>query len=289
MGHQVRRIQEGSHGAEILAAARFSDLFIWIHSHGHPPTTFLPINNVLSQLRVNHVPSITYHLDLFKGIPERFVEYKSHPYMWGLDHFFSVDPALVEHINNDSTSLTIGHYLTPGVFEPECYISEERLAEPPVIFVGSYNYHNRWPYRRQLIDWLKNEYGDRFKGYGPDFGKSYRGRELNQLYASSKIVVGDTYCPNFSYRAYWSDRTPETLGRGGFLIHPWIEGMDDFYTDHEHLVYYDYGDFDQLRYLIDYYLEHDDEREAIRLAGHRHVKENHTFTNRWDYILGKVK
>jgi hypothetical protein len=31
-------------------------------------------------------------------------------------------------------------------------------------------------------------------------------------------------------------------------------------------VLYDFGDFDQLKALIDHYLEHDEEREAIRRA-----------------------
>lgn len=289
LGHEVTRLQEGEQGARVLAAARFAELFVWVHSHGRPPSQGIPINTVLTQIQASHVPTCTYHLDLFRGIPERFDEYREHPYMTHLDHFFSVDPPLVEHINNDWRSKTTAHYLTPGVLEEECYITDAKQPIHPVLFVGSYHYHKNWPYRKQLIDWLKFEYSDRFTGAGPNFGKVVRGHELNQLYASSKVVIGDSYSPNFDYAGYWSDRIPETLGRGGFLIHPWIEGIDDFYTDREHLVLYDYGDFDQLRELIDYYLEHDDEREAIRHAGHRHVKDNHTFTHRWEHILETVK
>jgi glycosyltransferase involved in cell wall biosynthesis len=194
----------------------------------------------------------------------------------------------VEYLNSNPDIKTMGHYLTAGVLKDECYLADPWSVQYPIIFVGSYNYHRAWPYRRQLIDWLKETYPDKFSGFGPNFGRVMRGDDLNRLYASSKVVVGDSYSPNFAYPGYWSDRIPETLGRGGFLIHPWIEGIDEFYTDREHLVLYDYGDFNQLDELINYYLDHDDEREQIRRAGHEHVKANHTFTNRWQKILRTV-
>jgi spore maturation protein CgeB len=50
-------------------------------------------------------------------------------------------------------------------------------------------------------------------------------------------------------------------------------------------VFYEYGNFKQLQELIDYYIEHDDEREKIRLAGHKLVKNNYTYKHRWQKIL----
>ena len=37
-----------------------------------------------------------------------------------------------------------------------------------------------------------------------------RGEKLNQLYADSKIVIGDSLSLNFDYPGYWSDRIYET-------------------------------------------------------------------------------
>jgi spore maturation protein CgeB len=115
-----------------------------------------------------------------------------------------------------------------------------------------------------------------------------RGLKLNKLYWSTKIVVGDTLCIDFKYPDYWSDRVYETLGRGGFLIHPYVSGMEREFEDKKHLVFYEYGNFKQLKELIDYYLEHDEEREAIRKAGHELVKEKYTYKNRWEYILKEL-
>jgi hypothetical protein len=285
LGHEVRRIPEGSHGDLVVNESQNADLFVWIHSHGATPTTMVPITRVLNHLRRCGVPMVTYHLDLYVGIPARFHEYRQHPYMTDLDHFFSVDPPLVEWLNTHTA--TKAHYLTAGVLKDECYQAEPCKEDLPVVFVGSYHYHPEWPYRKQLIDWLIGNYRD-FRAFGPNFGKVVRGHALNQLYATAKIVVGDSFSPNFAYPGYWSDRIPETLGRGGFLIHPRIKGIEDFYQDGVHLCLYDYGDFGQLREYIDYYLNNDAEREAIRAAGHEHVKENHTFTNRWETILKTI-
>ena len=106
---------------------------------------------------------------------------------------------------------------------------------------------------------------------------------------STKIVVGDTLCINFKYPDYWSDRVYETMGRGGFIIHPYVQGMEREFEDKKHLVFYEYGNFNQLKELIDYYLEHDEEREAIRKAGHELVKSKYTYRNRWEQILKELK
>jgi hypothetical protein len=291
LGHEVIRLQEGDYGEKVLAQSIESDLFVWVHSHGCQPTQSLSITRVLHALQAAEVTTCTYHLDLYFGIPGRFEEYQDHPFMTELDHFFSVDPPLVDWINNSDTR-TQAHYLTAGVLKDECCMVEpydQGWPVPPVAFVGSYNYHREWPYRKQLIDWLKQTYREDFRGYGPDFGAMFRGRDLNQLYASTKIVVGDSFSPNFDYPGYWSDRIPETLGRGGFLIHPRIKGIEALYEDRKHLVLYTFGDFVELRHLIDYYSVRAVEREAIRKAGQKHVLDNHTFTHRWTQILDLVK
>lgn len=156
-----------------------------------------------------------------------------------------------------------------------------------VIFVGSKGYHPEYSYRPKLINWLEETYGDKFARYAGDSEKYglARGERLNKLYASSKIAIGDSLCIGFKYPYYWSDRVYETLGRGGFMIHPYIKGMEEDFEAGKHLIFYEFGNFKNLKELIDYYLTHDEEREKIRLAGHEYVKENHTYRNRWQTIL----
>lgn len=154
-----------------------------------------------------------------------------------------------------------------------------------VIFVGAYHYHHEYKYRPQLIDWLRATYGERFSLYGRDGLGQLRGDDLNRLYARTKVVVGDTLCKDFTHPEYYSDRLFETTGRGGFLIFPYIKGIEDCFELGKELITYEFGNFAQLKDLIDYYLEHDEEREEIRLAGHERTKRDHTYKNRAEQML----
>lgn len=157
-----------------------------------------------------------------------------------------------------------------------------------VIFVGAKNYHAEHSYRPNLINWLQTTFPQQFYLFGGDGLGVVRGDRLNKLYASTKVVVGDTLCLNFDYPYYWSDRIYETIGRGGFIIHPYIKGIEEHFENGRHCVFYQYGDFEHLKSLIEYYIEHDEEREKIRIAGHEHVKANHTYKHRWQQILSEI-
>lgn len=285
LGHTVIPMQEGQVSTnQIFEEARKADMLVWIHTHGWVTKPLkLTVSDVFVRLKELGVPTITYHLDLWFGI-QRQKDLEEDPFYKQIGHFFTVDKLMADWFNENTD--VKGHYLQAGVFDQECYYDPETLKTESVIFVGSKGYHPEWPYRPQLIDWLRETYGKSFTHVSGDGDTgTIRGAQLNNLYAHTKVAVGDTLCINFDYPYYWSDRVYETLGRGGFIIHPYIKGMEEHFEDGEHLVFYEYGDFDQLKMLIDFYLENDVERERIRKAGHEHVKANHTYKNRWETIL----
>lgn len=291
LGHTCEIIQENKVDTEVaLAEGLKSDLFIWIHSHGFRNPGRKPMEAVLDELKAAGVPTVAFHLDLYQPLPARWAEYVNSPYMNRLQHFFTVDRLMADWLNANTE--TQGHYLPAGVLEEECYVNPDPISHAnEVIFVGSRRYHDLWPWRGQLISWLQDTYGPRFTHVGGDGPTgTVRGDDLNRTYTNSKIAIGDSLCVGFDYPHYWSDRATETMGRNGFLIHPHITGMDDFYRDGEHLRYFKYGDFDQLKSLIDYYLDDANAWEAnkIRAAGHMHVKNNHSYTQRWQSILDTV-
>jgi predicted SAM-dependent methyltransferase len=148
--------------------------------------------------------------------------------------------------------------------------------------------HPEWGYRRKLVQWLNDTYGNRFVQYGGD-KPTIRGAELNQLYSSCKIVIGDSLCKDFMDSYYYSDRCFEVTGRGGFMIAPYIAGITDHFVDRKEAVFYSFDNFTQLKNMIDYYLEHDDERETIRLAGHNRTKKYNTYTDRMKTMLDVIK
>lgn len=285
LGHKVIPLQEGVATSEdILNNAINSDLLVFVHTHGWVTPGNMSISNVFSILQENGIPTMTYHLDLWFGL-KREKDLEQDDFYRSIGHFFTVDKLMADWFNDNTT--VKGHYLQAGVFYDECRIAD-MPKEIDVLFVGSKGYHPEWPYRPQLINWLSENYRG-FRHWGGDGAGTVRGRELNRLYGYSKVVVGDTLCLNYNYPYYWSDRVYETLGRGGFIIHPYIQGMEEHFEDGKHLVFYEYGDFKQLKTLIDYYLEHDTEREKIRQQGHEHIKLNHTYKNRWQHILKELK
>lgn len=284
MGHSVIRLQERVATAwDVYDHASNSDLFIWVHTHGWETPG---IEDVLVQLKFNGIPSLTYHLDIWLGL-ERQKDMESDPY-WHIEHFFTVDKLMADYLNENTP--VKGHHIWAGVFDDEAYMAPLWKDEPmkDVVFVGSRGYHPEWPYRPKLIDWLKETYGDRFWHYGGDGLGVVRGHELNSLYSNTKVVVGDSLCLGFDYPYYSSDRIFETTGRGGFIIYPYIKGLEQKFATNEEMVFYKFDDFTSLHEKIDYYLEHDDEREKIRQAGFQRTKRDHTYNNRWQEILTTI-
>lgn len=286
MGHEVVPLYEGEvTGEKVLEEALKADLFVWIHGHSET-TPGMEMKDVLLKLKEAKVKTVTWHHDLFFGLGRQNKITEEAVYKY-IDHFFSTDKLMADWVNS-STDVK-GHYLPSAVYDKEANMIPKK-SELEVIFVGNRGYHSEWPYRPQLIDMLKDTYRDKFQWFSgeEDSGGLKRGDALNQVFADAKVVVGDSLCLNFDYPYYWSDRVWETLGRGGFLIMPWIKGLDDYFEDGKHLVFYEYGDFKDLRSKIDFYLQNDQAREYIRKQGHELVKNNHTYRHRWETILNEV-
>ena len=105
-------------------------------------------------------------------------------------------------------------------------------------------------------------------------------QELNDVLASTKVIIGDSLCKGFTHKNYWSDRVYETTGRGGFIIHPYIEGLETEFIDKKEIVFYPFDDFATLQGLIDFYVANDKIRESIRTKGMKRTIAEHTYTNR---------
>lgn len=287
LGHEVIALQEGQvSGENVLEAAQSCQMFVWVHTHGWVTPGFNMVA-VLDHLKDLNIPTVTYHLDLWFGI-ERQKDLENDEFYKHIGHFFTVDKLMADWFNEHTE--VKGHYLRAGVFGEECNIDpdDNPLAKThEIIFVGSRGYHPEWQWRPQLIDWLKQTYGDRFEHYGGDGLGTIRGQELNHLYQTTKVVVGDSLVLNFDYPYYWSDRVYETMGRGGFLLMPEIKGLYEEFTPNE-LATFKFGDFDDLKKKIDFYLKNDVYRDAMRRNGHHKVKHNYTYKHRWATILKEL-
>lgn len=181
-------------------------------------------------------------------------------------------------------------YMPPGVSEFECGGGTPRPEfTVPLAFVGSHQggYHPEHDHRRQLVKYLQRR-GCEF--WPKPRQHAVRGEALRDLYASTTVNVGDS-CFAGRIRSYISDRVPETLGRGGFLLHPHVDGVTDgtLYTDGEHLRTWQVGDWAELDRLIDHYTANPDEAREIAGKGRAHVLAEHTYTVRMRQLLELVK
>jgi len=226
---------------------------------------------LIKNLRRLGIPSVSWTFDLLLGHPprERVID---------TFHFLRADLVLLTdagHIKEYRGRGVNQHVLRQGIAEEFCYRGEpDEKYDFDIVFVGSKN--PSFPYRQELLGFLSAQYREKFTWIGKDNTFAVRGHELNKLYASAKVIIGDSmYGPH-----YWSNRIYEVIGRGGFLIRPYIDGLDEHFEYYKDFVPYYYGDFKGLREKIDYYLEHPEDRERIAAHGFNTVKEKHLFKHR---------
>lgn len=277
LGHTVVPLQEGqATGAECIAAGVASDLFCWVNTHGWSTPGSIPMEEVLSIFRARKILSFGMHLDRYWGLElgdgrEGRIGKTA---WWKMDHIFTADGG------NDEKFKARGvnhHWLPPAILKASCYIGHVREEKKcDVAWVGAKGYHPEYPFREQLVTWLEKEASRRWKVriWGPEPYGGVRGSALNDIYASAKIVVGDS-CFAGAPR-YWSDRIPETQGRRGFLLHPFSVGMK------MPLKTYEARNLDSLAATIEYWLkpEMDEHRKEMAQGAFDWTRTCDTYHNR---------
>ena len=288
MGHEVVRIQEHTDvfpGWCQKLVPKDADLFLFTRTWGKMVTL-----EDLAYLKSIGIPTASYHLDLYVGL-SRQSGIENDPF-WRTEYVFSADGDPESQKFFESKG--INHYwLLPAVFDQECVMfqpNDDPRLQGDVIFVGGgaeYG-HPEWSYRHELVKHLGERYGSRYRKYGhPQL--SVRGAELNQLYANAKIAIGDSVNIGFRHKNYTSDRLFESMGRGAFTIYPRIEGVAELFPESLQVLFYEFGDFEGLDKKIDYYLEHDEEREALRREAFEFVRGSQTYLQRLQELLDTIR
>lgn len=288
LGAEVVRLQEGDVPAtEVPDRARGCDLFLWTQTY--PLAVQMgSIQERWAMLRALAglgIPTAGFHLDRWWGLG-REDQISSEPF-FGVDHLFTADGG---H-DMEWHAAGIPHTWTP----PAIYHAEaapgrvQSRYRSDIAFVGAWRggYHPEWDHRPLLMRHLARQYRRRCRFWPQRSSAPVRGAALQDLYASVRVLVGDSCLAGGATR-YWSDRIPETLGRRGFLLHPYVEGIEEHFTDGKHLRLWPLGDFAELDRLIAYYLEHEAERQAIAEEGWRHVLENHTYKHRMEAVVSAM-
>jgi len=273
LGHEVYQLQENAATMEqITNALEACDMLLWVHTHQFHWISDLFMEHILGWLKGKGKPSVGFHLDRFWCIPEREDLIGMTPF-WKLDYIFTADGGNQENFK----ARGVNHvWLPPGIVERDCHYGTPKAEyKVDIAFVGAENYHACYPFRKELVEFLRDRYQNRFRVFN-----NVRGPDLNDLYASVKVVVGD--CIFAGAPNYWSDRLPETTGRGGFLLHPEVEGLD------LPVATYKPQNTDDLARQLEYYLRSPIERMQMRTGLHFHVRNGDTYTQRVEQMLSTV-
>lgn len=151
-----------------------------------------------------------------------------------------------------------------------------------VLFTGTINHGAK---RQSHIKELKDRYGSRFwhVGHGGPVTR-YHGKNLANIFASSKVVVAPDGPVTDNY---WSNRVYLTMSLGGFIIHPYSAGLAKEYVDGKQIVFY--HSRQECIELIDYYIEHEKEREDLRMAGYLKTVGSYRYYDRCKTMIDVVK
>lgn len=283
LGHQVLRLQEDDlwvPQADSQTREFGADLLLWTRTWSWAA----PDQAVewIAQLERGGIQTAGFTLDLLWGIREETII---------RDPWFRLGTVFTADGGHDDAwrSLRINHVWSP----PAVFSQEVGRGTPnpryghPVVFTGSQadGYHTQWPWRGMLLDLLEQTYGDDYFRYGPGSPRgSLRGQELADLYASARVVVGDSLglAPH-----YWSDRVYEVTGRGGMLVHPRIPELVEQFGDS--VLWYDWGDCESVTKAVDEALAWSEvERQEHTARAMLITSRDHTYRNRMQAMLDKL-
>ncbi|MCH8012127.1 MAG: glycosyltransferase [Candidatus Marinimicrobia bacterium] len=228
--------------------------------------------------------------------------------MWYFDIRKSLDPMVLERAKQVGLFVTVSSELSKrfeaaGVKNvwhlPQAFTQHilqmkprENIKPTDVAFIGN----NRGAEARiRLLKKIGTQFqltvwGSGWAGFQDSFivpDKKVFNKDYVSICQNSRIVLATPTEESYSsVRHYFSNRVWLTLGSGGFLLHKYHEGMDDYFKDQKHLVFFQ-DDNDCLE-KIQYYLSHEEERKNIAYSGQRYVLEHHTYRVRIEALMQYV-
>ncbi len=166
-------------------------------------------------------------------------------------------------------------------------VRPDRAYAGDVAFIGAANMPNRTELLRTV--------GERFaldlygQGWEKALGRRPRRRHVypkqyRKICASTKCLIGIDKRADVDL--YFSNRTWLTLGCGGFLLTQYVPNLEEFFNNHEHLVWF--RSPEECVELIRHYLPREEERRRIAMSGCEYVRTYHTFRHATAEIVART-
>ncbi len=223
-----------------------------------------------------NISSGTYNILWIHSHPDRI----NSEILAGYDKIYCISPSFTEKILKmgfDAETLMLPTNMAPLV----------REKKYDIVFVG--NTRNGRPRKviRDLGDCTHKVkiWGWGWKGLIPDDwygGEYYENGRLNELYASSKIVLNDHH-EDMQREGFLNPRVLDVLASGGFVISDRVKGMEEIFGDSVPV----YDTPADLHRLVEKYLHDDRGRETLAAEGRR-IAPGFTYAACVEKIIGHI-
>ena len=216
--------------------------------------------------------------------------------LWVISHPDRVTPAMCEKydgvlVASDVFAAELASRVRVPVIplhqatDPERFHPEPGAAEHELLFVG-----NSRRSRRAILDDLlptTHELAVYGKGWTSDLidplyvrGEHIPNERLHRYYSAARIVLNDHWA-DMRARGFLSNRLYDALASGAFVISDAAVGIAEEFEGNV----VTYTDREELRKLVDRYLEDEPTRQRLAERGRQVVLARHTFTHRAAQLL----
>jgi hypothetical protein len=247
LGHEVVHLSSEEEPTE-EEYGKF-DLFVWIDWGEDSLTNSLPYKPInMSNLH----PSVYICSDAHIGFDYRVNKAKEFDYV-----FCNQVRAMHEFAEEGVEAMFLPHAV-----EPKAYPNHPvAIKKYDIGFVGFATFLKR----AEMLDKIFWNFPNFF------FGQRLF-EEAAEIFRKSRIVFNTCAVDDLNMRLF------EATATGSFLLTEWCPTIGKVFEDGKHLV--TYKTMDEAIEKAKYYLEHEDEREAIAKAGMEHTLANHTYQHR---------
>lgn len=172
----------------------------------------------------------------------------------------------------------------PCPTDPEVFKAVPAEKTYDLLFIGNNNNDSRLDLLKRLGEKFNLAVaGANWEETGLQALPSAYGEHFSGVCAKAKILLGLVGDEWKHLEAYFSNRLVNVLATGSFLIQTYTPGLEEVFTNREHLVWYQ--NEAELFDLIGYYVHNDSERRKIARAGQEKVLDQYTYERQVARIL----
>ncbi len=229
------------------------DLFLWVESvFGFAPRNIPQLECPTACYLIDSHMSLSYHLEWARRFDYVFVAQREY-----IPRFLDAGCPHVAWLPLGCDPAMHGRIDTPKRHD--------------IGFVGSLTEHH--VHRREMLGKLATTFDVHVE-------RAFL-RDMTRIFCESRIVYNDAVKRDLNMRVF------EALCSGSLVLtdRATPSGLDELFTDGEHLVIYE---DDTIEALAAHYLAHEDERERIAAAGRAEVLRHHTYDHRVATLLDAV-